>query len=201
MIVLVRHGRTALNASGRLQGRVDEPLDEIGILQVRRVGEHLAQTMSNATIITSPLLRARQTAEGLAEAIGGPSLTVDDRWVELDYGVLDTMPVSEVPAATWQSWRTDPDFRPDGGETFAELDTRVHSACEDLAIEFVEANVIVVSHVSPIKSAVTWSLGADHAVAHRSRLDQASICRIDIGRHGPILVGFNEVVPIGLGGG
>lgn len=194
MIYLVRHGRTALNAAGRLQGRVDEPLDEIGISQVELVGHHLAKRTRNATILTSPLMRARQTAEILASSIGTREPAVDHRWIELDYGVLDAMPVGEVPASIWTSWRTDPTYRPDGGESFAELDERVHEACEELAKGFDGDDLVIVSHVSPIKSAVAWALGAEPAVAHRSRLDQASICRIDIARHGPVLVGFNEVV-------
>jgi alpha-ribazole phosphatase len=192
MIYLVRHGRTALNAAGLLQGRVDEPLDEVGVRQLTQVGERLAVEAPGATVISSPLLRARQSSDLLADALGVSDVEVDDRWIELDYGVFDATPVSEVPADIWQAWRTDPDFRPDGGESFAELDDRVHRACDDLLERHVGADVIVVSHVSPIKSAVAWSLGADPAIAHRSRLGQAAICRIDISRNGPVLVSFNE---------
>jgi len=68
----------------------------------------------------------------------------------------------------------------------------VHSACEQWATQAAGADIIVVSHVSPIKSAVAWALGAHPSIAHRSRLGQAAVCRIDIGRAGPTLVSFNE---------
>ena len=55
-----------------------------------------------------------------------------------------------------------------------------------------DRNVVVVSHVSPIKSAVAWALGAGVEIAWRSHLSHASICRIDIRRNGPVLYAFNE---------
>ncbi|NBU96316.1 MAG: hypothetical protein EBS20_10605 [Actinobacteria bacterium] len=69
---------------------------------------------------------------------------------------------------------------------------RVHEACEELRERALGRRIVVVSHVSPIKSAVAWALGAHPSIAHRSRLGQAAVCRIDIGRAGPTLVSFNE---------
>ena len=192
MIYLVRHGRTALNAAGCLQGRVDEPLDDVGVRQATGVARRLMDEAPNAQVWSSPLRRARETAQILVGARSDNAVQIDERWIELDYGVLDGVPVGDVPAATWQSWRTDPAFRPDGGESFGELDARVHAACEAIRASWDGGDLVIVSHVSPIKSAVAWALGADPSVAHRSRLDQAAVCRIDIGRQGPVLVGFNE---------
>ena len=193
MIVLVRHGRTSLNAHGLLQGRVDEPLDELGRRQIETVATRLATQLEVAAIVSSPLARAQQSAGILADRLGHPDpVEIDERWIELDYGVLDTQPVGTVPASVWESWRTDPDFAPEGGESFGSLDARVHSACEQWATQAAGADIIVVSHVSPIKSAVAWALGAHPSIAHRSRLGQAAVCRIDIGRAGPTLVSFNE---------
>jgi broad specificity phosphatase PhoE len=59
----------------------------------------------------------------------------------------------------------------------------------------VDADVAVVSHVSPIKSAVAWALGATIAISWRSHLSPASICRIEIRRRGAVLTSFNETVP------
>lgn len=188
----MRHGRTALNAAGCLQGRVDEPLDDVGVRQATGVARRLMDEAPNAQVWSSPLRRARETAEILVGARTDDAVQIDERWIELDYGVLDGVPVGDVPAATWQSWRTDPTFRPDGGESFGELDARVRAACEAIRASWDGGDLVIVSHVSPIKSAVAWALGADPSVAHRSRLDQAAVCRIDIGRQGPVLVGFNE---------
>lgn len=192
-IILVRHGRTALNAAG-LQGRVDEPVDAIGEAQAAAVGARLAGEIEPMAIITSPLARARRTGDILCSAAGWGGLepAIDDRWIELDYGIYDRRPTGEVPAEVWHGWRSDPAFSPEGGESFGDLDRRVRAACEEIAARTDGGDVIVVSHVSPIKAAVAWALGADPAVAHRSRLDQAAVCRIEIGRTGPVLLSFNE---------
>ena len=184
MLILVRHGRTALNASGCLQGRLDEPLDDLGMLQAKAVAERVGPVDE---LISSPLVRARQTAD----AFGLP-YTVDDRWIELAYGVYEGTPTADVPLGVWNRWREDPHFRPEGGESLAELDRRVRSACVDIAIRAGDRAVAVVSHVSPIKCAVAWALGAGIELSWRSHLSHASICRIDIRRNGPVLETFNE---------
>ena len=192
MIILVRHGRTHLNASRCLQGRVDADLDELGAQQAEAVGRYLTTEISPARIISSPLRRAQQTAAAIASQCGVTDVETDERWIEIDYGIYDGLPLGDVPREVWNQWRTQPNFVPEGGESFATLHDRVHAACRDLAESASSADVIVVSHVSPMKSACAWALGADPAVSHRSRLDQAAICRIDISGETPVLVTFNE---------
>jgi len=68
----------------------------------------------------------------------------------------------------------------------------VRAACEDLVERARDRVVAVVSHVSPIKSAVAWSLGAGIEISWRTHLSHASICRVDVRRSGPILLTFNE---------
>lgn len=185
MLVLVRHGRTADNAAGLLLGRADPPLDDMG--QAQAVA--LARTLAGATrIVTSPLQRARETASAI-----GPGADVDDRWVELDYGDFDRHPFSDVPIDVWARWRADIDFTPPGGESLARLGRRVRLACDELAEEASGADVIVVSHVSPIKAAVAWALGVGDEVAWRLHLAPAAITRVAIRPTGPSLVSFNDV--------
>jgi len=192
MIILVRHGRTQLNATHCLQGRVDAELDEVGENQATAVGAYLAQRDKPAKIISSPLRRAQQTAHRIATHFSIDDVVTDDRWIEIDYGVYDGLPLGDVPREVWNRWRTEPEFTPKGGESFAALHQRVHAACEELAANDVDGDVVIVSHVSPMKSASAWALGVDPAVSHRSRLDQAAICRIDVGGANPVLVTFNE---------
>ena len=192
VIILVRHGRTQLNATHCLQGRVDAELDEVGESQAASVGAYLAQRDRPVKIISSPLRRAQQTAHRIAEQFSFDNIVIDDRWIEIDYGVYDGLPLGEVPREVWNRWRTEPEFTPEGGESFAALHQRVQAACEELAADDDDGEIIVVSHVSPMKSACAWALGADPAVSHRSRLDQAAICRIDVGGANPVLVTFNE---------
>ena len=163
-----------------------------GESQATSVGEYLAQRDKPVKIISSPLRRAQQTAHRIAENFSLDELVTDDRWIEIDYGVYDGLPLGDVPREVWNRWRTEPEFTPEGGESFAALHQRVHAACEELAANDADGDIIVVSHVSPMKSASAWALGADPAVSHRSRLDQAAICRIDVGGANPVLVTFNE---------
>lgn len=190
MLILVRHGRTALNAAGLLQGRIDEPLDDVGREQAATVAAHVGPV---DVLISSPLLRARQTAE----AFGLPFET-DERWIELSYGIYEGVPSSELlSAGVWERWRQDPAFEPEGGESLVELDGRVRAACDELLARAQDLDVAIVTHVSPIKSAVAWALDAPIDIAWRSHLSPASICRIQMGPRSPVLTSFNEKAPTG----
>lgn len=185
MLTIVRHGRTALNAQGFLQGRIDAELDEVGIEQARLIA---AEVGSVDLVIASPLLRARQTAE----AFGLP-VEVDQRWIELDYGEFDGLPMSSIPATIWSEWRSDLDFRPPGGETIAELGLRVRGAAESLVETARENHVVVATHVSPIKAALAWGLGVSDEISWRVFVAQGSITRFGFGGGGVSLRSFNEV--------
>ena len=89
MIILVRHGRTELNRSRCLQGRVDATLDEVGEQQADTVGTYLASELQVSRIISSPLQRAQQTASRIAQQFEIGSVDIDERWIEIDYGIYD----------------------------------------------------------------------------------------------------------------
>jgi broad specificity phosphatase PhoE len=186
VLILVRHGRTAYNASGRLLGRLDVPLDELGRRQAKALSG-VAEIAGADRVITSPLTRARQTAEAL-----GPPVSVDDRWIEVDYGAYDGMVLDEVPPDLWQRWKADPEWAPEGGEALAAVVRRVSSACADLVADAAVHDVVVVSHVSPIKAALAWALGTTHHVHWRMFLDTASVCRVEVVGAAPSLRSFNE---------
>jgi broad specificity phosphatase PhoE len=195
--VVVRHGRTAANASGLLLGHADPPLDDEGVRQAAALSGACAP-LDVARVITSPLGRSRQTAEAIAAAasVSAP-VDVDERWIELDYGDLDGRPLAEVPPGTWASWRSDVTWRPPGGESLAALGTRVREACEALVDQARDRDVIVVSHVSPIKAAVAWALGVGDEAAWRMWVAPASITRIGVAGGTPSLRAFNELAHLG----
>lgn len=184
MLYLVRHGRTSANREGLLQGRLDPDLDEIGHRQAAAIAEQIGDV---DVVISSPLQRARQTAAYFSD-----ELVIDDRWIEIAYGEYEGVPVGEVPPDVWQGWRTNTEYRTRGGESFGNLDERVREACAELTERIADENVVVVSHVSPIKAAVAWSLGVTMDIMFHCHLSQASLCRIDVGRFGPLLHSFNE---------
>lgn len=189
MLILVRHGRTPANAAGLLQGRLDQDLDEVGRAQAVAVAAYVGASVEIDAVISSPLHRAEQTAL----AFGLP-VELDDRWLELAYGDYEGTPHSDVPSEVWQRWRDDATFTPPGGESLAALDGRVRQACAALRERASEENVVVVSHVSPMKSAVAWALGVDIGISFNCHLDHASVCRIAMRAGRPILQTFNETV-------
>ena len=183
-LVVVRHGRTAANAGGLLLGRADPPLDDTGRTQAAA----LAGTVGRpARVVSSPLQRCRETA-----AAFGVDVEIDERWIELDYGEWDQTPLASVPPADWATWRADLDFRPPGGETLRELGARVRAACEDVSATAIDEDVVVVTHVSPYKAALAWALGVDDSISWRLHVVPASISRVNVRPHGPVLMSFNE---------
>jgi broad specificity phosphatase PhoE len=117
---------------------------------------------------------------------------VDERWIELDYGELDGRQPSTIGDEVWARWRTDPTFVPGGGESLADLSGRVAQACDQLVETAAESTVLVVSHVSPIKAALAWALGASIEISWRMFVEEASVSRIDFGPTGPVVRWFNR---------
>lgn len=186
MLHIVRHGRTAHNASGLLLGRIDPPLDELGRAQAAALVRAIGRV---DRVITSPLARTRETA-----AVFGVEPIVDERWIELDYGDHDGRPLGEIPSETWAAWRTDVDFTPPDGESLRQLGVRVRSALDDLVADGSAADrtTVIVTHVSPIKAATCWALDADDLTAWRMWVAPASITRIGTTPRGGVLHSFNE---------
>ncbi len=191
MLILVRHGRTAANEAGLLQGRLDQDLDELGQRQAVAVAALVLSETAVDSVISSPLVRAQQTAERF-----GLPYEVDEKWIELAYGVYEGVPHADVPSEVWARWKQDPNFVPEGGESLAALDIRVRSACEELAERASRSNVVVVSHVSPMKSAVAWALGVDIGISWNCHLDHASVCRVSFNGTRPLLETFNETARV-----
>ncbi len=191
MLVLLRHGESTANAAGLLLGRTDAPLTAKGERQAAALAGLLGPV---ARLVSSPLSRARDTAVALG--LGLP-VEIDDRWIEVDYGEHEGRPLTDVPADVWTRWRSDPTFRPEGGETLAEVGQRVAAACEELfetdgaGARDRDAEVVVVSHVSPIKAAVAWAVGAGASLDFRLHLSTGSLTRIGWGTTGPVLHTYN----------
>ncbi len=126
----------------------------------------------------------------------GPPVTVDDRWTELDYGIYDGQGVDAAPEL-WREWSRDLGFVPEGGESLAAMGARVRAACDDLWPDATDEDVVVVTHVSPIKAAVAWALGVGDETSWRMFVDVASVTCIGPGRSTqagptPSLRSFND---------
>ena len=191
MLYVVRHGRTAANASGLLLGHLDPDLDDLGVRQARLLAAALGPV---DRVVSSPLARTRQTAEAF-----GIEVDVDDRWIEMNYGEFDGRPMAEVPAETWAVWRADLDWAPPGGESHRDLGIRVRAAMEDLFDASRTSDVAVVTHVSPVKAALAWTLGVGDELAWRTYVAPASVMVVGAGPAGPSLRNFNDIAHLAEG--
>jgi broad specificity phosphatase PhoE len=145
---LVRHGQTNWNLEGRFQGQSDTPLNQTG----RREAHSLAGQLSGqsfAAIFTSDLIRAKETAEIIAESLGLP-VTLEPRLREINQGEWEGQFVEDIKARDAEHWdqRTiDPaNFRPPGGESVAEVAERTRAAMRKIVRLYPSGSIIVVSH-------------------------------------------------------
>jgi broad specificity phosphatase PhoE len=189
VIVFARHGETPPNREGLLLGRADPPLTDRGRAQADNLARRLA-ARSPTKVVTSPLRRARDTASPIAAACGAP-VEIEERLIEIDYGEWEGRPFTALDADLVDRWHRDPDLVPPGGESLVTVAARMADFCEEMLDDETAGTVVAVSHVSPIKAAVTWALSVSPELAWRMRLDVASLTRI--GR-GPVLLSFNETL-------
>jgi broad specificity phosphatase PhoE len=175
-VLLVRHGETDDNAVDRFQGRIDTPLNDRGREQSRALARALAGEGLRA-LYSSPLSRARETAEIVGAALGlEPAF--DERLMEADAGTWSGRLYAEVVATeahAFAAWRAaDPGFRFPGGEAVAEQAARVAAALADVAAG--ELPALVVTHGGTIR-AVDGIVAPGGAVAncelHRVRVPVA----------------------------
>lgn len=145
-ILLARHGETAWNALGKLQGHTDIELNDVGREQARALAASLAEAKV-ATVITSDLSRARQTGEIVAAGLGLPGPTVDPELRERRFGVFEGLTRDQCAAQhpeAWAGWLGQK-ATPTGGEAREVVTTRMTRALERIAA-IDGGSVLVVSH-------------------------------------------------------
>jgi ribonuclease H / adenosylcobalamin/alpha-ribazole phosphatase len=188
--LLLRHGQTALSIERRFAGRGDVPLTDIGLAQAAAAAARLAKRGGIDLVLTSPLSRARDTAAAVAAAAGVP-LDVDDDLAETDFGSWEGLTFGEV-MARWPddmtAWMADTNVAPPGGESFAEVAVRVDAALNRLLTSHPGKTVVVVSHVTPIKTIVCRALLAPAAALFRMHLDVAALSEAAWFADGPALL-------------
>lgn len=189
VLIFLRHGRTPNNADARLQGQLDSPLDEVGREQARRAGAAIGQRWKVDRVITSSLRRTIETAEE-ASLSDLPS-TIDDRWMEIDFGAYDDRRIGEVMNTLGAEWAKDIEFVPEGGESIGNMHRRVGLALDDLLPHDPDENVVIVTHATPIKSVMTWVLGGEAEMILRSWVNLGSVTTFTGGPHGLLLSEFN----------
>ena len=192
--LLLRHGQTPMSVQKRYSGRTDAPLTDAGVRQAVAAAKRLASAGIDA-IVASPLRRAARTAEEVAVATGIPVLT-DDGFRETDFGAWEGLTFAEV-RERWPSelttWLADPEVAPPGGESFAQVSERVTAALHRVLVGRAGQTVLIVSHVTPIKTLVAAALLAPPSALYRMHLDVAALYQIDWYADGPaVLRSFND---------
>jgi probable phosphoglycerate mutase len=180
--VLVRHGSTEHSAERRFSGRNELPLVEVGERQAAALAVRAAASFADAAaVVTSPLRRAVQTATAIAGTLGLDVVPNGDL-AEVDFGAWEGMTFGEArnanPAAL-TGWLASPDAAPPGGESFTALARRVRRGRDAVIAGYPGRTVLVVSHVSPIKTLLRLALDAPPVSMYRIHLDTASISIID----------------------
>jgi probable phosphoglycerate mutase len=179
-----------MSAERRFAGRGDIPLTDVGHEQAAAVAASLAKRGGVDLVLTSPLRRAHETARAVADAVGVP-LVMDEDLVETDFGSWEGMTFGEV-MARWPdemtAWMADPDVLPPNGESFAAVGARVNAALDRLLAANQGQTVVVVSHVTPIKSIVCRALLAPAAALFRFHLDVAALSEAAWFADGPALL-------------
>jgi broad specificity phosphatase PhoE/ribonuclease HI len=176
-LLLLRHGQTELSVERRYSGRGNPPLTELGRRQADAAAKYLADRGRIAAVVSSPLQRAYDTATVAANVLG-LDVTVNDDLIETDFGSWEGLTFGEAAARDPElhtRWLSDTAQPPPDGESFDVVAHRVRRARNRIIADHGDATVLVVSHVTPIKTVLRLALDAGEGILYRLHLDLASL--------------------------
>ena len=192
-IVLVRHGRTALTEARKISGGDggDPDLSEVGRLDAAAVANALGQIGSQGSwqriapisaIVTSPMHRAKQTAQIIADRFG-LSVNENENLREISFGTWDGLSHEEAEntdAELWNAWRGSWSVSPPKGESLEVFDARLQEARRQIVERHSGKTVVVVAHVMPIRGFLRWAFDAAAAAYWRPQVAPCSISIIRV---------------------
>jgi probable phosphoglycerate mutase len=180
-VLLVRHGSTEHSLEGRFSGRNDLPLDTRGQGQARAIAAHISGLATVDAVISSPLRRARETAQAIVDRVGG-TVEIHEDLIETEFGEWEGLTIEETHLK-WPDllaqWLVRADVAPPSGESFAEVEARAVRGLEEILAARRGQRIVVVSHVTPIKTLLRLALGAPQETMFRFHLDTASLSVVD----------------------
>ena len=182
MTLLARHGATELSLQKRFSGAggYDAPLAPLGEAQAEALAREIVARGGVDAIVTSPLLRTRQTAAIVARHTGA-SVSVEDGLAECAFGEWDGLTFAEVQErwpADLTAWLASTDVAPPGGESFSQCRDRVDAARRSVLTRHAGQRLAVVSHVTPIKLITGICVDAPLSSLYRMELTPCSITTI-----------------------
>ncbi|MFF4482327.1 bifunctional RNase H/acid phosphatase [Streptomyces sp. NPDC001520] len=181
--VLLRHGETPLTPEKRFSGSggTDPGLSDVGRHQAERVAAALAARGTIQAIVTSPLRRCRETADAVARRLG-LDVRVEEGLRETDFGAWEGLTFAEVKERypdDLEAWLASTKVAPTGGgESFATVTRRVALSRDKLIARYTGRTVLLVTHVTPIKTLVRLALGAPPETLFRMELSAASLSAV-----------------------
>ncbi|GLV86633.1 bifunctional RNase H/acid phosphatase [Streptomyces lavendulae subsp. lavendulae] len=181
--VLLRHGETALTPQKRFSGSggTDPELSPAGRRQAAAVAEALAARGTVQAVVSSPLRRCRETAQAVADRLGLP-VAVEEGLRETDFGAWEGLTFAEVRERfpdDLQAWLDSPKAAPTGGgESFTAVTRRVSAARDRLLSAHAARTVLLVTHVTPVKTLVRLALGAPPESLFKMELSAASLSAV-----------------------
>ena len=187
--LLLRHGQTPLSVEKRFSGTGDAALTEAGLEMAAAAAQRLASSGADA-VVSSPLRRAQQTAAHVAAALG-VDVDVEDGLRETDFGDWEGYTFGEVKQK-WprelDAWLASTAIAPPFGESFDDTALRVRQARDRILARYGGRTVVVVSHVTPIKTLLRFALDAPPSALYRMHLDLVSLSEVQWFADGPAVV-------------
>ncbi len=202
-LVLIRHGRTPLTEAGRFSGRdgEDPELSEAGrqdaalaaevVAGLGRPGALLPDLAAPAAIVTSPMLRTRQTAEAVRDRLAGvrgrtgdagsSGPIVDEEWIEAGFGAWEGLTYAELERShreQLRSWQGSMDVAPPGGESLRDVIDRVRRAQQRVLASHSGKTVVVVTHATPVRVVLQQALDAGPAAMWRLRITPGALTAV-----------------------
>lgn len=194
-LILLRHGQTALSVERRYSGRGNPELTELGREQAAAAAKRLA-TWAIDAVVASPLARTLSTARAVAVEHGLP-VTVDEGVIETDFGAWEGLTFSQAAErdpVVHREWLGDTAIAPPDGESFDAVRERVATARQAVVDAHPGQTVLVVSHVTPIKTLLRDALRVGPEFLFHLHLDLASISLVEYFPDGGSVVrGCNDV--------
>lgn len=198
-LILVRHGESTWNLTGRYQGNIDTELSELGVRQSACVAERL-RGMHLDAVYSSSLRRALHTAIAVALS-HSLDIQVEEDLVEIDHGAWNGLLKEEVEkryGPLLERWQLTPSqVKMPGGESLSDVARRVQRVLDRIADAHPQGSVAVCSHDAVLKTIVALSIGMDLDDFWTVRMDNASITVIDYDREGSHILVLNDTCHLG----
>lgn len=187
--LLLRHGQTPLSIEKRFSGTGDPELTETGLAQAAAAAERLRHSAATV-VVSSPLRRALQTASAVAAALG-VEVEVEEGLRETDFGDWEGYTFGEVRKrwpAELDAWLASTAVAPPYGESFDATATRVRQARDRVLARHGGKTLVLVSHVTPIKTLLRIALDAPPSALYRMHLDLTALSEVQWFADGPAVV-------------